>query len=127
MTIAKPISKTLIVGLLIAVALVVYVAMSTRVALAPSLPSITLHQQTQTETRGTSASGQDDAAQSSQSSQRPQSSTGQDPSGSSAPANAGTSTGRGIQRFADGGPDVVGPAAAQNKESCVPKTCPRPQ
>ena len=123
MTTAKPISRTLFVGLLIVVALVVYVAMSTRVALAPSVPSITLHQQTQTETRGTSPSGRDQAAPSSQSSQ---SSTVQNPSGSTGPAS-GAGTSRGIQRFADGGPDVVAPAAAQKVQSCGPKPCPRPQ
>jgi hypothetical protein len=124
MTTAKPISRSLVVGLLIVVALVVYVAMSTRVALAPSLPSINLHQQTQTETRGTSPSGNDQAAPPSQSSQ---SSAVQDSSGSSAPANAAGTRGKGIQRFADGGPDVVAPAAAQTKGSCGPKPCPRPQ
>src|SRR6267378_4043217 len=127
MTIAKPIARPLIVGLLILAALSVYAVMSSRVALTPSLPSITLHQQTQTETRGTSANGSD-RAQSSQSSQPSQSSadTVQKPSGSGAPAG-GASSGNGIQRFADAGPDVVGPAAAQSVQSCGPKPCPRPQ
>jgi len=127
MTTAKPISRTLIVGFLIVIAVLVYAAMSMRVALAPSRPSFTLHQQTQTETRGSSANGPGQASQASQSSRSSQSATVEDSSGSSAPANAAGSTGKGIQRFADGGPDVVGPAAAQNRESCGPKPCPRPQ
>jgi hypothetical protein len=129
MTIAKPISRTFIVGLLIVVAVLVYAAMSTRLAPAPSIPSFTLHQQTQTETRGSSVNSENQAqaVKSSQSSQPSQTSAVQDSSGSSAPANAAGSTGKGIQRFADGGPDVVGPAAAQNRESCGPKPCPRPQ
>jgi len=124
MTTAKPISRTLIVGMLIVVAVLVYAALSTKAAPAPSLPSFTLHQQTQTETRGSSANGgnQAEAAQSSQSSHP---STVQDPSGSA--VNSGGATGKGIQRFADGGPDVVAPAAAQTRVSCGPKPCPRPQ
>lgn len=127
MTTAKPLSRPLILGLLIVAAVLAYVALSTRVALAPSLPSITVHQQTQTETRGSSASGQDAAARSAQSSQSSQPSTVQDTSGSSGPANSPAGTGKGIQRFADGGPDVVGPAAAPSRVSCGPKACPRPQ
>src|SRR3989442_15541277 len=124
MTIAKPTSRPLIVGLLIVVALVVYAALSTRVVLAPSLPSITLHQQTQTETRGSSANGSD-PAQSSRSSQSSQSSadTVQKPSGSEAPAG-GAGSANGIQRIAGARPDVVGPAAAPTLQSCGPK--PRP-
>src|SRR3989442_6066810 len=125
MTIAKPTPRPLIVGLLIVVALVVYAALSTRVVLAPSLPSITLHQQTQTETRGSSANGSD-PAQSSRSSQSSQSSadTVQKPSGSEAPAG-GAGAAKTMPRFADAGPDVVGPAAAQTGQSCGPKPFPR--
>lgn len=123
MTTAKPISRTLIVGLLVVVAVLVYAAMSTRAAQAPSLPSFTLHQQTQTETRGSSASGQDQAAHSSQSSRSSQSTTVENPSGS----NPASGTVKGISRFADGGPDVVAPAAAQSHQTCGPKPCPRPQ
>ena len=129
MTLAKPIARPLLVGLLILAALLVYAAMSSRVALAPSLPSIAFPQQTQTESRSNTGTGQGQSTQATQSYQTSQSSadTVQKPSGSGAPVDGAGRSGIGVQRFADAGPDVVGPAAAQTVQSCGPKPCPRPQ
>jgi hypothetical protein len=129
MTIAKPISRPLLVGLLILIALAVYAAMSVSVSLAPSRPSITFPQNTQAQPRGNAGSAHDQATQSSQSAQSSQSSVdvGQ-PSGSGTPVENVGRPGPVIGRFADAGPDVVGPATSETYQSCPgPKPCPRPQ
>ena len=128
MTIAKPIAKPLL-GLLILAALALFAAVSLSVSLAPSRPSISFPQKTQSESRGNTGNASDQATQSSQPSHSSQSSAdaGQKPSGSGAPVDSVGRPGTGIQRFADAGPDVVGPAAPQTVQSCGPKPCPQLQ
>lgn len=123
MTIAKPITMPLLLGLLILAAVAFYATVSLSLSFAPSRPSIALPLTTQTESRAHTGNGKGPSSPSSPSS----ADAGQKPPGSGAPAESVGGPGRGIQRFADAGPDIVAPAAPQTAQMCGPKPCPRPQ
>ena len=117
MTIAKSNPKALLVGLLILGALAIYAMVSLSLSFTPSRPSITLGTTTQTQSRTDSGNGPPQVSQSSQSPVD----AGQQP-----PAQSVGQSGRGIQGFADAGPDVVATSAPQTVTMCGPKPCPRP-